>query len=81
MSLMSGDTKPSQRRSPSPHRELLRTAELIELLPFSRSTLWRLVARNEFPQPLRLSTGVIAWRLDEVERWIEERNRRGHETS
>lgn len=78
---MSGDTKPSQERSPSTRFTLLRTSEVLALVPFSKSTLWRRVARNDFPQPLRLSTGVIAWRLDEVERWIDERMRRDHETS
>jgi len=42
-------------------------------LPFSQATLWRLVAAQKFPAPVRLSPGVTAWPVDAVERWERER--------
>ena len=40
------------------------------MLPFSRATLWRKVRDGDFPQPIRVSAGVTAWRLDEIELWL-----------
>lgn len=40
------------------------------MLPFSRATLWRKVKALDFPQPIRVSAGVTAWRLEEVEDWL-----------
>lgn len=41
------------------------------LLPFSRATLWRKVKVGDFPQPIRISAGITAWRMDEVEAWLD----------
>lgn len=41
------------------------------LLGISRSTLWRLVAAHQFPEPIKLSAGVTAWRVDDVREWLD----------
>ena len=52
--------------------DFLRQADLIPgMLPFSPATLWRKVRKGEFPQPIKLSVGVTAWRRAEVEAWIQ----------
>jgi prophage regulatory protein len=38
-------------------------------LPIHRNTLWRWVAAGQFPAPIKLSPGVTAWRLSDVEAW------------
>ena len=38
-------------------------------LPISSATLWRWVKAGEFPPPVRLSGGVTAWKLAEIEAW------------
>jgi predicted DNA-binding transcriptional regulator AlpA len=40
-------------------------------LPFSPGTLWRKVRNGQFPQPVKLSPGMTAWRVADVRRWIE----------
>lgn len=40
------------------------------ILPFASSTLWRKVAAKEFPEPIRLSARVTAWRMGDVRAWI-----------
>jgi predicted DNA-binding transcriptional regulator AlpA len=42
-------------------------------VPFSSPTLWRRVKAGEFPQPVRLSERVTAWRVEDVRRWMEQR--------
>jgi prophage regulatory protein len=41
------------------------------LLPFSSSTLWRTVKAGTFPEPIKLSTRVTAWRVGDVRAWIK----------
>ena len=38
-----------------------------------RSTIYRLVAQDKFPSPVRLSNRAIAWRRTDLERWTEMR--------
>jgi predicted DNA-binding transcriptional regulator AlpA len=42
-------------------------------LPLSAGSIWRMVREGRFPQPVRLSENVTAWRMDDVERWEAER--------
>ena len=38
-----------------------------------RSTIYRLVVEDKFPQRVRLANRVIAWRRTDLERWTEMR--------
>ncbi len=67
-----------QAREPFPPTRFIRQSELIpDILPFSSATLWRLVRSGEFPQPVKLSRGITAWRAEEIQAWIEAKGRRG----
>lgn len=37
----------------------------------SGTTIWRRERDGEFPRRRRLGAGVVAWRSDEIEAWIE----------
>ena len=55
-------------------RDLVRHAKHPDrpvLLQFSAATLWRYVKAETFPQPLRLSAGITAWRVGDVRQWID----------
>jgi prophage regulatory protein len=43
------------------------------IIPFSHATLWRKVKDNQFPAPVKLSTNVTAWRVEDVRNWIASR--------
>jgi prophage regulatory protein len=51
---------------------LIRLRELCPLVSMSRTTIWRKVKAGSFPSPRRLSANVIAWRLDEVNQWMQQ---------
>ena len=54
--------------------QYLREKQLVpNIVPISHSTLWRWIKDGKFPQPYRLSDRVTAWKLEEVESWLEER--------
>jgi prophage regulatory protein len=41
---------------------------------FSRAYLLKLEKRNQFPKRVRLGPNSVAWRLDEIQAWIEMRS-------
>lgn len=52
----------------------VRQAQLIPaILPFSAATLWRKVKNGSFPQPVKLSDRITAWRVADVRQWMESR--------
>ena len=61
-------------RRPRPLR-ILRTPEVLRRVNVSRTTLWRMWTKGEFPRPMRLSAGLVGWIEAEVDLWIEERRR------
>jgi prophage regulatory protein len=39
----------------------------------SRATIWRWVATEKLPKPVKLSTGCTRWKLSNIEEWEESR--------
>lgn len=52
---------------------LIRLSEVIATTGLPRSSLYLLIAENEFPKPVKLSKRTVAWPQDEVQNWIMER--------
>lgn len=48
-----------------------RSATNQAMLPFSRSTLWRMVKDGTFPAPVKLSARITGWRKIDVKNWLE----------
>lgn len=56
--------------------KLLRYRDLIERqIVSNRMTLRRWIAQQDFPAPMRLGPNSVAWREDEIERWLDTRLR------
>ena len=49
---------------------LLSWKQLRDLVPLSRTTVWRRVRDKQFPEPLRISPGRVAWAERDVVEWI-----------
>lgn len=43
---------------------------LRDFVPISRATLWRNVANETFPKPVKLSSRVTAWRVEDIRAWM-----------
>jgi prophage regulatory protein len=70
------DTAPKLRR-------MLNEAQVLEAVPVSPVTLWRMVKQKRFPRPTFISPNKKFWWLDEVVAWQREvdgrrRGRRQH---
>jgi predicted DNA-binding transcriptional regulator AlpA len=58
----------------------LRERDLTSLLSISSSTLYRWVARGDFPAPIRLSQAVTAWSSEQVADWLAQKQVEGAAT-
>ena len=56
-------------------QRLMKLREVLVVCAVSRSTLYEMIARAEFPSPVRVSERAVAWRHDEVLAWIRSRPR------
>lgn len=54
-----------------PQTGFIRAADLRPILSFSTSALWRRVRAGTFPQPVKLSERVTAWRAEDVRAWLD----------
>ncbi|MGI1671628.1 MAG: AlpA family phage regulatory protein [Neptuniibacter sp.] len=52
---------------------IIRTKEVQNITGLSRTTLWRLERKGEFPARVSLSLGSVGWKLSEVEKWVRGR--------
>ncbi|MCT2559246.1 AlpA family phage regulatory protein [Tsuneonella sp. YG55] len=44
-----------------------------ERVPFSRSTIYAKIARNEFPAPIKISENRVAWDSAAIDAWITDK--------
>lgn len=54
----------------------LRLKDVMRLTTLSRSALYRLISRSEFPSQVKLSENSVAWVSSEVLGWMTERAER-----
>lgn len=49
----------------------IRQSQLLRdrIVPFSPATLWRKVKDGTFPTPVKLSPGVTAWKMRDIQEW------------
>jgi prophage regulatory protein len=50
--------------------QFLRMHEIIARVPFSRTHIYRLIARGEFPQNVKVGARRVAWIETEVDAWL-----------
>jgi len=52
---------------------LIRRRQVEQLVQLSRSTIYAAVRNKTFPPPYRIGARAVAWRVAEVEQWLEAR--------
>ena len=48
----------------------LRFGAVAEMIGLSRSTIWRMEQRGEFPKRVQLGGNSVAWRASDLARWM-----------
>lgn len=52
-------------------RQVLSMKQLPAYVGFSRSYIYKLIAKNEFPPPRRVGKRRVVWFADEIAQWQE----------
>ena len=47
----------------------LRMGAVMQVTGLARSTIYKLIAEDKFPQPVQLTGRAVAWRRADLERW------------
>lgn len=50
-----------------------RLPQVRQKVGFSRSEIYRLISLGRFPRPIPLGERAVAWDMEEVEAWMQER--------
>lgn len=54
------------------HERLLGIREVLEIVPVTKQTIYRMMRDGEFPTQRRISEGRVCWRRSEIEKWIDD---------
>lgn len=58
-----------------PPTGFIRQNKVLELVPWSKSTLWARIGSGRFPQPVALGPRIVGWRVESVLAYIENARR------
>lgn len=59
-----------------PDTGFIRLKEVLEFIPVGKSTFWARVKSGVFPQPVKLSPQVTAWRCEDIRALIDQLGQR-----
>lgn len=51
----------------------LRRPAVEKITGLSRSTIYDLIAKGDFPRPVKLTTKAVAWPESAISKWLEDR--------
>ena len=69
---MSLEHSPARAGDVTPDR-IIGERECRKITDLSRTSRWRMMRRNEFPQKIRISPNRTGWRLSQVLEWMSQR--------
>lgn len=52
---------------------LLTVDDVLQTLGISRTTLWEMRRRGEFPEAVRLGARALRWRREDIDNWLADR--------
>lgn len=65
--------KPSIAFNDLPDIAMIQVGPLINfnVLPYSATTIWRKCRSGEFPAPIKMSSGITAWKVGDIRKYLE----------
>jgi len=67
------NSKAREKRIAESNSDYERKQTVSDLVPLSRSQIWRLERDGKFPRRIKLSDNAVGWDLEEIEQWLESR--------
>lgn len=62
-------SQPAPSMADAPPTVFLRMSAVVRMTGLGRSTIYRLMAEDKFPSPVRLAKRAVAWRRIDLEQW------------
>lgn len=53
--------------------EIFRLPAVVAACGISRSTIYEMIRRGEFPRPIKLGARAVGWRRSDIEAWLASR--------
>ncbi len=53
--------------------EIYRLPAVVSACGISRSTVYEMIGRGEFPRPVKLGARAVSWRRSDIEAWLASR--------
>ncbi|MDE0653910.1 MAG: AlpA family transcriptional regulator [bacterium] len=53
--------------------EIYRLPAVVSACGISRSTIYEMIGRGEFPRPVKLGARAVGWRRSDIEAWLTSR--------
>ena len=53
--------------------EIYRLPSVVAACGLSRSTIYEMIGRGEFPAPVKLGARAVGWRRSDIEAWLASR--------
>lgn len=53
------------------NNKILRIKQVIERIKPSKTTIYRLISKNQFPKPINLSSSSVGWLEADINDWIQ----------
>ena len=53
------------------NEKMLRLPEVAKMVGIGKSTVWKWMNTRGFPKQVKLSTKVAAWKLSDIQAWIQ----------
>lgn len=66
-------TSPRQTEALSSPPMFLRMQSVVRITGLARSTIYRLIAEEEFPAQVRIGVRAVGWRPADIDRWSAQR--------
>ena len=66
-----GAPEPSPRAATTP--EIYQLPEVVAICGISRSTIYEMIRRDEFPAPVKLGARAVSERRNDIEAWLASR--------
>lgn len=52
-------------------KEILKIADIVEMLSISKTTVWRWTQENRLPRPIYMGNKVFGWRRKTILEWLD----------
>ena len=54
-------------------QEIIRRKQLETRIGLACSTIYAMMARGDFPRPIKIGRRAVGWRSEDVDRWLKSR--------